>query len=491
MKPFMDIGTRNKPTFWEYGSAYSFLNTKLPATKYNIPLFLGFGKGESNKHCHHIDVIEDTRKLMIKEFKEGKYTKDFFENIRNVYRKPFELVKREVLEKSVDNKSLSEKVDIISKSIFETYKPMVFALKSQFLEEFFKLELIKILNKGDKYDEKKVNELTSLLLSPVKLTTAHKEEGRLFETQKIIGGEIKVKNKEVFEKLCLRKDVKDKLQKLAEDYGWFHMEYIQEPWNEEDYKKFLWNKIMYDKLKVKSPRKRAEETKELKGIFFKINPNSETIKELTYALQEFSYILDDSKSVMIKGNYLSLPIFERVANKAGLPVKDLFYLTLPEIKYLLEKHKKADKNLIEERKKCRAILLKGGNIKVFHGEKAARLSKELINEEEVEEMSEIKGTIVYPGNVKGKVKIISSIKDKDKFKNNDILVTHDGSAELTLFMKQAGAIVTNQGGMICHAAILAREMRIPCIVGTRIATKVLKDGDLVEVDADKGVVRKL
>ena len=58
-------------------------------------------------------------------------------------------------------------------------------------------------------------------------------------------------------------------------------------------------------------------------------------------------------------------------------------------------------------------------------------------------------------------------------------------------MEKAAAIVTDRGGILCHAAIVSREMSKPCIIGTKIATKVLKDGDLVEVDADKGVVRKI
>lgn len=56
-------------------------------------------------------------------------------------------------------------------------------------------------------------------------------------------------------------------------------------------------------------------------------------------------------------------------------------------------------------------------------------------------------------------------------------------------MNRAAAIITNTGGITCHAAIVSREMKKPCIIGTKIATRVLKDGDLVEVDADKGVVR--
>ena len=56
---------------------------------------------------------------------------------------------------------------------------------------------------------------------------------------------------------------------------------------------------------------------------------------------------------------------------------------------------------------------------------------------------------------------------------------------------KAKAIITDEGGITCHAAIVSREFKIPCIIGTKKATKVLRDGDLIEVDADKGIVRIL
>ena len=56
-------------------------------------------------------------------------------------------------------------------------------------------------------------------------------------------------------------------------------------------------------------------------------------------------------------------------------------------------------------------------------------------------------------------------------------------------MKRAIAFVTDEGGITCHAAIIAREMKKPCIIGTKVATKILKDGDMVEVDANKGTVK--
>ncbi len=56
-------------------------------------------------------------------------------------------------------------------------------------------------------------------------------------------------------------------------------------------------------------------------------------------------------------------------------------------------------------------------------------------------------------------------------------------------MKRAAAFVTDEGGITCHAAIVAREMKKPCVIGTKIATQIFKDGDMVEVDAQRGVVR--
>ena len=74
-------------------------------------------------------------------------------------------------------------------------------------------------------------------------------------------------------------------------------------------------------------------------------------------------------------------------------------------------------------------------------------------------------------------------------KSGDIIVTTMTTPDYLMAMKMAAAIVTEEGGLTSHAAIIARELGIPCIIGTKIATQVFKNGDMVEVDAEKGVVR--
>ena len=104
---------------------------------------------------------------------------------------------------------------------------------------------------------------------------------------------------------------------------------------------------------------------------------------------------------------------------------------------------------------------------------------------------EAKGICASPGKVKGKAKIIHYPSEGDKVKEGDILITHATTVDYLPPMKLAAAYVTEVGGLTCHAAVVAREFGVPCVVGFKNATKNFKDGDLVEVDANKGIVKLL
>ncbi|EKE20574.1 MAG: Phosphoenolpyruvate synthase [uncultured bacterium] len=103
----------------------------------------------------------------------------------------------------------------------------------------------------------------------------------------------------------------------------------------------------------------------------------------------------------------------------------------------------------------------------------------------------ITGNVASGGFAKGRARIIVELSDLKKINKGDVLVTSMTTPEMIPSLKEIVAIITDEGGITCHAAIVSREFKIPCIIGTVNATQVLKDGDLVEVDADKGVVRIL
>lgn len=100
----------------------------------------------------------------------------------------------------------------------------------------------------------------------------------------------------------------------------------------------------------------------------------------------------------------------------------------------------------------------------------------------------LKGIGASSGTYKGKAKIVIETEDMRKIKWGDVLVTIMTSPDFVPIFGKIGAIVTDTGGFTCHAAVIAREMKIPCVVGTRKATKVLKDNMEVTVDGGKGEV---
>lgn len=105
--------------------------------------------------------------------------------------------------------------------------------------------------------------------------------------------------------------------------------------------------------------------------------------------------------------------------------------------------------------------------------------------------TEVSGVVAQKGRATGIVRILYTPNDIEKVQDGDILVTNMTIPAYISAMHRAAAFVTNEGGITCHAAILAREMKKPCVIGTKIATQVFQDGDVVEVDAEKGVVRKV
>lgn len=103
---------------------------------------------------------------------------------------------------------------------------------------------------------------------------------------------------------------------------------------------------------------------------------------------------------------------------------------------------------------------------------------------------EIKGDIGYKGKVRGKARLIlTNNLSSINFNTGDIVIATSTNPNLVPLLKKASAIVTDEGGITCHAAIISREMKKPCIIGTKIATHIIRDGDEIEVDAYKGIVR--
>lgn len=100
----------------------------------------------------------------------------------------------------------------------------------------------------------------------------------------------------------------------------------------------------------------------------------------------------------------------------------------------------------------------------------------------------LSGTPASSGVAEGTVKVVEGVKDIPDFKEGYVLVTRMTEPSMVIMMNKAAAIITDVGGITCHAAIVSRELGIPCVVATLTATTDLKDGVKVRVDGDKGKV---
>jgi phosphoenolpyruvate synthase/pyruvate phosphate dikinase len=186
-------------------------------------------------------------------------------------------------------------------------------------------------------------------------------------------------------------------------------------------------------------------------------------------------------------NEFTLLISKEAIKRSGIKDDSLKkYLTFDEIKKIFLE-KKINKKKIEKRKEY--FLLSSDGFSQENVERFITRKGWLLKEYQTEVSEEIKGSVACKGLARGIARIVLSGADFGKVKKGDVIVSSMSTPDYLPVLKKAVAIVTDEGGITCHAAIVSREMKKPCIIGTKIATKVLHDGDLLEVDADKGIVK--
>ena len=246
-------------------------------------------------------------------------------------------------------------------------------------------------------------------------------------------------------------------------------------------KKFPWIKTMDPFL---NPANDQEIKEFVHSFSLNIKPAKDPVQlanhPLTKMYQEMLYLKDLRDDYRRESFYYIHPFMIELAKRLNLTMEELG-LTLPgEIPL--------SKGELTLRKQACSVELKNNKRIVFSGPDAL---KHFEGHQSTSENSIIKGIIGFKGIVKGMVQIIKSREDIAKFKKGNILVAITTNPNHLPAMQKASAFVTDEGGITCHAAIVARELKIPCIIGTKSATKVLKDGDIVEVDANSGMIRKI
>ena len=223
-------------------------------------------------------------------------------------------------------------------------------------------------------------------------------------------------------------------------------------------------------------------------LFVKYNLSSEIKNRLEF-FDTYAYIHDYRKEMQVRTVYGFHQFLKEFSCRLKIDVKILDNYNYDEIYDFLAGKKTINDSENKKRKTAQVLLTKYGEIEQYSGEEALTIINQLWDLK-VENNLEISGVCSSSGNAIGMVKICSGAKEAlEKIRKGDILVCGMTLPDYVPAMRKAAAIVTDEGGITCHAAIVARELKIPCITSAKIATQTLKDGMIVEVDADHSIVR--
>jgi phosphohistidine swiveling domain-containing protein len=285
-------------------------------------------------------------------------------------------------------------------------------------------------------------------------------------------------------------EVVREISDFSKKYYWFPYEYVGPTvWTEETVTERVALSLGKEKDKEHAP---GSEPEKLQSDCIKKYNLSQEVQDLFKILQTIGLMQDDRKMLNSEICYhLNGIILTDLGQRMKVTPEESRYIDATVLGRFLEGGN--IKEILGARRKYMVVIQKKSDDFFCEGETGKRVLSVLGVHLDVaeENTTSFKGQIAYAGIVQGRARILKTSSHSENFQDGEIIVTGMTTPDFAPLLRRAGAIITDEGGITCHAAIVARELKKPCIIGTKIATQVLKDGDLVEVDADNGVVRIL
>lgn len=341
----------------------------------------------------------------------------------------------------------------------------------------------------------------SILTSPKHVSLGMKEEQESLKIVDIIKKNSKLKKwflsspvsmlVKKFEKLSSseRRILYNHYQK----WHWFPYTYIG-PAYTLDYYLQVWSGLIRQKINPEKELKRLKEqnlnAQKKRALIIKELRINRHEKHLFDIAADIVWIKGYRKDCFFHGFFVMDLILKEIGRRTGMTLMQTKFLIPEELPLVLNGQDFTHE--ANERYKFCVVNMNGEKVQVLHGDKARKVLRKIqIEKVKKVKFGKLEGTCACPGKAKGTARIVNTTEDMSKMKKGNIMVSINTYPALVPAMKKAAAIVTQDGGITCHAAIVSRELQTPCVVGCKIATAVLKDGDMVEVDADRGVVKIL
>ncbi len=395
-----------------------------------------------------------------RQLKDKKFIPKLYSNWQTKYIKPYLKIVSKILEANLSkytNEELLKLFKEFNKIYLQVWTNSIFLDNFDYYGEII---LQKKLNK----ESKNINEKDlETILTPPEPSFIQQEEMDLSTTKN--------------------------LDQHQQKYYWMHNDYATiKPLTKEYFSKRLKSLDKKEIQKLKNTFNNLKQQK--KKVYQKYKLSSELITtiELLALLSNFR---DARKSYQQMSAESLKKIAQQFSIRTGLPLKTIENFFYWEIENIFNKPKQSLLTEAENRY-LGAFYIFNKDVfkyKAYSGKRGNKMQQSV--QDSINKKNKLQGGTAYPGIVRGKVKIIKGRKDFKKLEPGDILVAPNTRPEFVPLMKIAGAIVSAEGGVTSHAAIVSRELKKPCIVGVQSALSSLKDGDLVEVDATKGIITKL
>lgn len=444
------------------------------------------------------DCLEFTQNVLKKIVEEPGFGRRINENIVKYSDEMVRYSKERIFEAGLANKSNAE-LWLLMKGFVERHTELYeWGWLSNATDMFYPeyTNLLKGYLKTKAKDESEVNTWLVLLSTPEQETVENRQTKEFLQLAMEI--EADPHAKALFSKgaedarIGLRPELRRKIEAYAEKYRSLGFMYYGLPFHDEHY---------YAELGefFKSGRDAKREFEEIDDVIEDHREKKDALegqlqfeekwRELFSIYAQFMITKWYRRYAQIESLYYADRLISEMADRLNVSNHEVRCMLFEEMEAALLRGE-IDRDLLRERTKFCTLYVEKGFAQVLVGDAARKLAQSA--EQKIDKgVRELKGQCASLGYAKGRVRIILEPKDMAKMQKGDILVAIATNPDVVPAMKKAAAIVTEQGGVTCHAAIVSRELGIPCVIGTKIATKVLKDGDEVEVDAAKGIVRKL
>jgi phosphohistidine swiveling domain-containing protein len=282
-------------------------------------------------------------------------------------------------------------------------------------------------------------------------------------------------------------------------YEWVNTEYVSGGWPKEKWIELFQKALNAEQSPEQKLRQLLENFSSLNekrsAILEELNPPAEVAHAIN-ALAELIAQRDWAKGNFTKALLSYNKLLDEIARRLGITRNDILSYSYQEIQNYFDAQKTVLAEEIRDRQNYGfAIVIKGGKFELISGKDNIEncIRQEGIAQpfETLTRPTEFKGLPACRGLIRGRARVLEDASKISEFKEGEILITYMTTIEFIPVFRKASAVVTDEGGMSCHAAIISREFKLPCIVGTQVATRVIKTGDEIEVDAIKGVVKIL